>query len=48
MTSNQPNLNTTKKEFIVSFTEIGIAFRAIASPAVLSILPVVGNKTLDG
>uniref|UniRef100_K1QQQ6 Sushi, nidogen and EGF-like domain-containing protein 1 n=1 Tax=Magallana gigas TaxID=29159 RepID=K1QQQ6_MAGGI len=48
MTSNQPNLNTTKKEFIVSFTEIGIAFRAIASPAVLSILPVVGNKTLAG
>lgn len=48
MTPSQPHLNTTKREFIVSFTEIGIAFRAIASPVVLSILPVVGNKSLAG
>nr|XP_022323654.1 protein mesh-like [Crassostrea virginica] len=43
-TTNQPS----KREFIVSFTEIGIAFKAEASPTVLNILPVVGNKSLAG
>lgn len=43
-TKKQPS----KREFIVSFTEIGIAFKAEASPTVLNILPVVGNKSLAG
>eukprot|EP00105_Crassostrea_gigas_P046261 XP_019930409.1 PREDICTED: protein mesh [Crassostrea gigas] len=46
--SNDSNINSTKKEFIVSFTEIGIAFKAIASSKVLNILPIVGNKSLAG
>ena len=45
---NQSNINTTRKEFIVSFTEIGIAFKVIASAKVLNILPVVGNTSLAG
>nr|XP_022323656.1 protein mesh-like [Crassostrea virginica] len=44
ITTNQPS----KKEIIVSFTEIGIAFKIEASPTVLNILPVVGNKSLAG
>ena len=44
ITTNQPS----KREIIVSFTEIGIAFRTEASPTVLNILPVVGNKSLAG
>nr|XP_022323644.1 protein mesh-like [Crassostrea virginica] len=46
--ANQSNINTTRKEFIVSFTEIGIAFKVIASAKVLNILPVVGNTSLAG
>ena len=42
--ANQSN----RKEFIVSFTEIGVAFRVIASAKVLNILPVVGNTSLAG
>nr|XP_022323670.1 uncharacterized protein LOC111124774 isoform X2 [Crassostrea virginica] len=43
-TTNQ----SSKREFVVSFTEIGIAFRVEASPTVLNILPLVGNKSLAG
>lgn len=46
--TNDSNINSTKKEFIVSFTEIGIAFKAIVSSKVLNILPIVGNKSLAG
>lgn len=46
--TNDSNINSTKKEFIVSFTAIGIAFKAIASSKVLNILPIVGNKSLAG
>ncbi|XP_048768421.2 protein mesh-like [Ostrea edulis] len=44
----QVSNNLTKREFIVSFTIIGIAFKAIASSNVLNILPVVGNNSLAG
>ena len=46
--TNQSSINTRRKELIVSFTEIGIAFKVIASDKVLNILPVVGNKSLAG
>ena len=46
--TNQSSINTRRKELIVSFTVIGIAFKVIASDKVLNILPVVGNKSLAG
>ncbi|XP_048768432.2 protein mesh-like [Ostrea edulis] len=44
----QVNTDVNKKEFIVSFTAIGIAFKAVASLNVLNILPVIGNHSLAG
>jgi hypothetical protein len=44
----QVSSNLTKREFIVSFTAIGIAFKATASSNVLNILPLVGNNSLIG
>ncbi|XP_062594961.1 LOW QUALITY PROTEIN: sushi domain-containing protein 2-like, partial [Saccostrea cucullata] len=46
--TNSTNSNLTKKELIVSFTTMGIAFKAVASSSVLNVLPVVGNTSLAG